>query len=96
MKVSRYGRDSKSALRHLYGELHGGTVPPQNDKEVITWTDDELDAFDKLVESQWSPDPTRRFETKTEMANFEKVHGHEKCSAMFWHLESMSKKPWEK
>lgn len=53
--------------------------------ETITWTDDDLVCFDQLVRSQTSCDGKSRLEA------FEKVHGREKCGAMFAHLESMSK-----
>jgi hypothetical protein len=53
--------------------------------ETITWTDGELVCFDQLVENQTSRDGKSRLEA------FEKVHGREKCGAMFAHLESMSK-----
>lgn len=56
-------------------------------EQKITWTKDELKEFDKLIEKVGSSHQVTRISARFDMDAFVKLHGREKCDAMWAHLE---------
>lgn len=52
----------------------------------ITWTNEELGEFDRLIDGQSSRNQMTRIVARLEMQSFIKKHGKEKCDAMWAHL----------
>lgn len=52
----------------------------------ITWTNDELKEFERLVGMSSSRDQMARIDSRIEMPKFVKLHGKEKCDAMWKHI----------
>lgn len=57
----------------------------------INWTKEEIDRFDELVDMVSSRHQVTRISGRLEMEAFIKVHGKEKCDAMWAHLEGGKK-----
>jgi len=55
---------------------------------VITWTKEEIQEFDRLVEMTSSRHQLTRITGRMDMATFIIKHGKEKCDAMWEHLEN--------
>jgi len=53
----------------------------------ITWTQDELDTFDRLIDMVNSRNQVQRINGRFDMKVFVDNHGKEKCDAMFAHLQ---------
>lgn len=51
--------------------------------QEITWTNDELKEFERLVDMVSSPNQLKRIEGRLAMPKFAEKHGTEKCDAMF-------------
>lgn len=52
------------------------------------WTPEELKEFSKLVDMSGSSDQIDRINARIEMPEFVKLHGDDKCKAMWAHLNS--------
>jgi hypothetical protein len=61
----------------------------------ITWTDEELAEFDRLVDKVSSRNQIQRIESRFEMPKFIEKHGKEKCDAMWAHLQEREAKASE-
>lgn len=55
--------------------------------DKITWTQKELQEFDRLVDMVSSRNNLHRIEGRIDMNKFVQLHGKEKCDAMFEELE---------
>lgn len=56
-----------------------------------TWTEEELQEFDKLVDGVSSYNQLTRITSRIHMGKFIVDHGKEKCDAMFAYLEGGEK-----
>lgn len=54
---------------------------------MITWTKEEIQQFDNLVELTSSRNQVKRIEARLDMTAFIEKHTKPKCDAMWAHLE---------
>lgn len=57
----------------------------------ITWTQEEIKEFDRLIDESESPNQVRRISGRLDLDSFIKLHGKEKCDAMWAYLEGGAK-----
>lgn len=58
----------------------------------ITWTPEELQTFDRLIDENESKNQLVRIKARLAIRTFTGLHGEEKCDAMWEHLEAERKK----
>ena len=53
----------------------------------ITWTPAEIKEFDRLIDMSESPNHVQRITGRLDLNAFIKLHGKEKCDAMWAYME---------
>lgn len=56
------------------------------------WTKAEIVEFDRLIDESESPNQVARIRGRLDLSAFVKLHGKDKCDAMWAHLEAGGKK----
>ena len=59
-------------------------------RDKITWTPDEIKEFDRLIDLSESRNQIQRIAGRLDLDAFIKLHGKEKCDAMWAYMEGVA------